>query len=133
MLELQRRYRRPIALVNLRLGFKAIISAQYIHKAPHFIRQCGSADFLHRGTARGTCRRVAVEHHDFCRLILFPGDVAPPSFQRRRITAQHVSFGEQPNDAPIEEGIHHDQRFGLGAVEGKDRLLHRHFRQQHFI
>ena len=82
--------------------------------------------------AAGRDIRPATPSHSPC-VILFAGDVAPPSFEGRRITAQHVSFGEQPNDAPIEEGIHYNQRFGLGAVEGKYRFLHRHFRQQHFI
>jgi hypothetical protein len=81
---------------------KTILSHQYIHKRDPFIQV--EADLSHRS-----------DYQSF---------YSPIRSRRRRIKAQHVGFGEQPDDAPVEEGIHHNQRFGLGAVEGKDRLLH---------
>jgi hypothetical protein len=57
---------------------------------------------------------------------LFVADqLAAPAFQRRRIAAQHIGFGEKPDDVAVAEGIDDGQRFDFGAVEGEHRLLDR--------
>src|ERR1700728_4018219 len=65
--------------------------------------------------------------------LVLADQIAAPAFERGRVAAQYVGFGENADDAAVEIGIDHPQRLGFGAVERQHRLFYRHAGQQHVV